>query len=171
MHRRGDKTFLKALMEKIRARVPNAILRTTLIVGFPGETEEDFNELMEFIKDVQFDHLGAFTYSREEDTVSYDYADQIDEKTKNARYKKLMEAQKKIAYARNKKRIGQSMTGLVVGHNKSSDTYLLRSGFNAPDDIDGKIVFSSPKPLRSGDIVTVKITGAFIYDLEGELED
>jgi len=171
MHRRGDKTFLKALMEKIRARVPNAILRTTLIVGFPGETEEDFNELMEFIKDVQFDHLGAFTYSREEDTVSYDYPDQIDEKTKNARYKKLMEAQKKIAYARNKKRIGQSMTGLVVGHNKSSDTYLLRSGFNAPDDIDGKIVFSSPKPLRSGDIVTVKITGAFIYDLEGELED
>ncbi|MCX5774893.1 MAG: 30S ribosomal protein S12 methylthiotransferase RimO [Firmicutes bacterium] len=168
MRRRGDKAFLRSLILKIRDKVPHAIIRTTLIVGFPGETEADFRELLDFVEDMKFDHLGAFTYSREEGTPSYKMSHQVSAKVKTERYQELMKLQSAIAYGNNKKRIGTTMTGLVVGHSKSNGTYQLRSGYNAPDDIDGKIVFTSPKNLALGDIVTVKITGAFIYDLQGE---
>ena len=169
MNRRGDKEFLLKLFNKIKSLVPNAILRTTLIVGFPGESEEDFNELIDFIKEVKFDHLGAFTYSKEEDTVSYDFENQIDEKIKNQRYKKVMITQKRISLSKNKKRIGEIHKGLVIDYDFESNSYQLRSHFNAPDNIDGSIIFKSSIPLEEGQVVKVKITSCDEYNLYGEI--
>ena len=169
MYRRGDKEFLINLFKKIRERVPNAVLRTTVMVGFPGETEEDVERLVEFIQDVKFDHLGAFTYSQEEDTPAASFPNQIDEEEKKKRLSKVMRAQQVVSYRQNKKHIGEVMEGMVIGNTDSG--YLLRSYWNAPDDVDGKITFSSNKELHNGDIVKVKITDAFIYDLTGELTD
>ena len=168
MHRRGDKVFLRNLFAKIRTRVPNAVLRTTVMVGFPGETEEDVDNLIEFMNEIKFDHLGAFTYSREEDTPSYNYPNQIDEDVKKNRFDKVMRAQRSISYKLNKNHIGEVMEGLVIG--KDGENYLLRSYWNAPDDVDGKIyINSNGKELKLGDIVKIKITSAFVYDLMGDL--
>ena len=169
MYRRGDKEFLLNLFKKIRDKVPNAVLRTTIMVGFPGESEEDVEHLIEFMKEVKFDHLGAFTYSQEENTPAADFPNQIDEAEKKKRLSKVMRTQQMISYRQNKKHIGEVMEGIVIGRNE--DGYLLRSYWNAPDDVDGKITFSSNKELHNGDIVKVKITDAFIYDLSGELID
>ncbi len=166
MNRRGNKEFLRNLFNKIKTKVPNAILRTTVMVGFPGETEEDVDNLINFIKEIGFDHLGAFTYSREEGTKSYNFKNQIDENTKKARLDRLMRAQQGVSYKRNKTHIGEIMEGLVVG--KEKEQYLLRSYWNAPDDVDGKIYFTSKEELNEGDIVKVKINEAFVYDLLGE---
>lgn len=166
MNRRGSKEFLRNLFNKIKTKVPNAILRTTVMVGFPGETEEDVDNLINFIKEIGFNHLGAFTYSREEGTKSYNFKNQIDENTKKARLDRLMRAQQGVSYKRNKTHIGEIMEGLVVG--KEKEQYLLRSYWNAPDDVDGKIYFTSKEELNEGDIVKVKINEAFVYDLLGE---
>lgn len=166
MYRRGDKEFLIKLFNKIRTKVPNAILRTTIMVGFPGETEEDVDNLIEFMKDIKFDHLGAFTYSQEEDTDAASLPNQIEECEKAKRKDKVMKAQQKISYQQNKKHVGEIMEGLVVGQD--NENYLLRSYWNAPDDVDGKIYFSSNKKLHIGDKVKVKINNAFVYDLMGE---
>ena len=167
MHRRGDKEFLRNLFKKIRDKVPNAVIRTTVMVGFPGETIEDVDNLIEFMKEIKFDHLGSFTYSREEDTPSYDYPNQVSEKDKEDRRNKVMKAQQKISYSLNKKHIGEEMEGLIIGKDK--DDYLFRSYWNAPDDVDGKIYIKSDHKLNIGDKVKVKITDAFVYDLMGEI--
>ncbi len=169
MHRRGNKKFLIDLFNKIKNRVPNAILRTTLIVGFPGETENDFDELLDFVKLIEFDHLGAFTYSREEGTESYKFPLQVDEKIKKARYRKIMSTQKKISLKKNKNRIGEIHEGLVINYDYEYDCYYLRSHFNAPDDIDGSIIFKSKLPLEEGSKVKVKITSCDSYNLYGEI--
>lgn len=171
MNRRGNKDLLINLFKKIKETVPNAILRTTLIVGFPGETDEDFDELVEFVKEVEFDHLGAFTYSREEGTRSYDFDNQVPESIKNKRYRKIMSVQKKISFKKNKTRIGEVHTGIVIDYNYENNVYYLRSHFNAPDDIDGSIIFKSDRSLSNGDIVKVKITSCDSYNLYGELID
>ncbi len=168
MYRRGDKEFLIKLFSKIRNKVPNAVLRTTVMVGFPGETEEDVDNLIEFMKEVKFDHLGAFTYSQEEGTPAASFPNQIDEEVKKKRLAKVMKAQQKISYALNKKHVDEVMSGMVIGQDEHGN-YLLRSYWNAPDDVDGKIFFTSPKPLQSGDIVKVKINSVFVYDMMGEL--
>ncbi len=167
MNRRGDKELLRQLFNKIKSKVPNAILRTTVMVGFPGETEEDVDNLIKFMEEVEFDHLGAFTYSREEGTKSFEFKNQINEKNKKKRLERVMHAQQRISYKRNKQHIGEIMEGLVVGKEKGQ--YLLRSYWNAPDDVDGKIYFSSNKDLKEGEKVKVKIDSAFVYDLQGEL--
>ena len=169
MYRRGDKEFLINLFNKIRSKVPHAILRTTLMLGFPGEKEEDVDQLIEFIKLVKFDHLGAFTYSQEEGTDAASFDNQIKEDVKKSRLDRVMKAQQKISYTQNKSHVGEIMKGLVIG--KENGNYLLRSYWNAPDDVDGKIYFTSEKELHNGDIVSVKITNAFVYDLMGELYD
>ena len=166
MYRRGDKEFLTNLFNKIRERVPHAILRTTVMVGFPGETEEDVDNLIKFMEEIKFDHLGAFTYSQEEGTPACDFDNQIPEEVKKERFNRVMKAQQKVSYQQNKKHVGEVMEGLVIGKDK--DNYLLRSYWNAPDDVDGKIYFSSEEPLNIGDKVKVKITNAFVYDLMGE---
>lgn len=167
MNRRGDKQFLIDLFNKIKSRVPNAILRTTIMVGFPNETNDDIDQLINFMQEVEFDHLGAFSYSKEEDTPSYNFKGQISEKKKKERLDKVMKAQSHISYQKNKKHIGEIMNGLVIG--KKGEFYLLRSYWNAPDDIDGQIMFTSHQKLSNGDYVKVKINNALIYDLSGEL--
>ena len=167
MNRRGDKEYLRNLFNKIRNKIPHAILRTTVMVGFPGENKEDFINLMKFIKEIKFDHLGAFKYSKEEGTASYNYPHQVSEKIKQERLDAIMELQQKISYEQNKKHINEIMTGLVVG--KEDNYYLLRSYYNAPDDVDGKILFSSDVPLNEGDKVKVLIKESYVYDLYGEL--
>ncbi|MDD6302063.1 MAG: 30S ribosomal protein S12 methylthiotransferase RimO [Bacillales bacterium] len=169
MNRRGDNKFLIDLFTKIRKKVPNAILRTTLIVGFPGETNEDFEILKDFIKKVKFDHLGTFTYSREEGTKSYDYIDQVDEEVKISRYNEIMKIQKRISLSRNKLQIGKIHEGIVLDYDSENDVYLLRSHWNAPDDIDGNIYFTSEEPLEEGKIVKVEITNCDHYNLYGQL--
>lgn len=169
MNRRGDKDFLRNLFTKIRNKVPNAVLRTTVMVGFPGETEEDVNNLIKFMEEIKFDHLGSFTYSREEDTPSFNFPNQIEESVKEERRQRVMKAQQKISYLQNKKHIGEIMEGLIIG--KEKDNYLFRSYWNAPDDVDGKIFVKSNHIVNLGEKVKVKITDAFVYDLMGELID
>lgn len=167
MNRRGDKEYLRNLFTKIRNKVPNAVIRTTVMVGFPGETEEDVENLKAFMKEIQFDHLGAFTYSKEEGTTSFNMPNQIDEETKKKRLDSVMKTQQSISYKRNKLHIGEVMEGLIVGMDK--DYYLFRSYWNAPDDVDGKIFVSSDEPLTLGDKVKVQIDEAFVYDLMGHI--
>ena len=167
MNRRGDKAYLTNLFNKIKTKIPNAVLRTTVMVGFPGETKQDFDNLLKFIEEVKFDHLGGFTYSKEEGTKSYDFPHQVRQATKQKRLDELMALQQKISYDLNKRHIGEIMNGLVVG--KENGYYLLRSYWNAPDDVDGKILFSSNEELKEGDIVNVKIKESYVYDLYGEI--
>ena len=167
MNRRGDKAYLTNLFNKIKNKIPNAVLRTTVMVGFPGETKQDFDNLLKFVEEVKFDHLGGFTYSKEEGTKSYDFPHQVRQATKQKRLDELMALQQKISYDLNKKHIGEIMNGLVVG--KENGYYLLRSYWNAPDDVDGKILFSSNEEFKEGDIVNVKIKESYIYDLYGEI--
>ena len=169
MLRRGSNASYQALIDKIRKEIPHSVLRTTYIVGFPGETDEDFVSLISFTKKNKFDHMGAFIYSKEDGTKAYDYPNQVNEALKKARLNKIMEVQKKISYQNNKNRINEIMSGIVIEYNPTNKVYSLRSYWNAPDDIDGKISFVSNKDLKIGDEVKVKITNAYIYDLFGEL--
>ena len=169
MNRRGDKEFLVNLFTKIKKKVPNAILRTTLIVGFPGETDEDFEELKEFVKTVKFNHLGTFTYSREEGTKSYSYDHQVPEEIKVQRYNEIMKIQKHISLMHNKKQVDKIHKGIVLDYHYQSDTYTLRSFWNSPDNIDGEIIFTSDRSLEEGQEVEVLITGYDHYNLYGEL--
>ncbi len=171
MHRRGNKEFLLDLFKKIRAKVPNAILRTTLIVGFPGETNADFQELIEFIKEVKFDKLGVFKYSPEDGTISATYDDQVDDDIKAKRYIEVVKTQEKIALECNKKHQGTVHKTLVTGYDYKKALYKGRSFAFAPDDVDGIIYFSSDKQLNEGDIVNVKIENYFIHDLLGKKVD
>ena len=158
---------LRNLFAKIRNKIPNAVLRTTVMVGFPGETGEDVDNLIKFMEEIKFDHLGSFTYSREEDTPSFNYPNQVSEEEKKKRMDKVMKAQQRISYRLNRKHIGEIMEGLVVG--KDHNNYLLRSYWNAPDDVDGKIFVNSDAPLKIGDKIKIRITDAFVYDLMGEV--
>ena len=167
MNRKDKKEDIVALMNKIRNKFERAIIRTTLIVGFPNETEEDFSELNEFIKENKFDHLGVFAYSREEGTAGDLMENQVEEEVKIARKEKIMNTQQKISYELNKKHVGEIMDAIVIGSHRNS--YLVRTYFNAPDDIDGNVYISSTRTLKLGEEVKVKITSASVYDLEGEL--
>lgn len=167
MNRRGDKQHLYNLFIKIRTKIPNAILRTTILVGFPGESEEDISNLLKFIEEIQFDHLGVFTYSKEEGTASYNFPNQIEEEIKQERKDKVMKLQQKISYRRNKNHIGEIMEGLIV--KKESNYYLFRSYWNAPDDVDGNIYVKADMALEIGQKVKVKITNAYVYDLLGRV--
>ena len=167
MNRKDKKEDIVALIKKIRNKFDRSIIRTTLIVGFPHETEEDFNELNDFIRENHFDHLGVFAYSKEEGTAGDLMDNQIEEDVKINRRDIIMKTQSKVSYDLNKKHVGEIMKGLVVG--KEGEEYLVRTYFNAPDDIDGNIYIKSPKPLKLGDEVEIKITSCSIYDLEGEL--
>lgn len=169
MGRRSNKEKIIALINEIRKEIPHAIMRSTYIVGFPGESEEDFNELVAFTEKVQFNHLGVFTYSKEEDTPSYDFEEQIDEDIKKKRYEIIMETQKKISYRNNRGLVGRVMDGLVTGYDLQSKTYRIRSYFNAPDGIDGNITLTSEKKLNNGDVVKIRILAPFVYDLYAEL--
>ena len=169
MNRRGNKQYLRQLFKKIRDKIPHAVLRTTVMVGFPGETKKDFEGLKDFIQEIGFDHLGAFKYSKEEGTLSYNFPHQVRESTKQARLDEIMELQQNISYRKNQEHIGEIMTGLIVG--EEDNQYLFRGYFNAPDDVDGKIYISKTKDLKLGEKVKIQIDNAFVYDLAGHLLD
>lgn len=170
MNRHGNKEGYLALIKKIKEAIPRAILRSTFIVGYPGETKEDFLELIDFISEVKFDHLGAFTYSKEEGTVAFNLPKQVNEKTKLARLKTLMNLQKKISFQKNKEHIGERMEALVVNDDPDLNYYLVRSYFNAPDGVDGNIYLLKQKDLKLGEVVHIKIVDCSEYDLFAELE-
>jgi ribosomal protein S12 methylthiotransferase len=136
------------------------------MVGFPGETEEDFTELCEFVKEARFDRFGAFTFSPEEGTAAADMPDQIDEQVKQDRYDAIMSIQLDIHEDLNEKKIGKRIEVLCEGFDPVAETYYGRSQADAPE-IDGKVYFSSKKKLSEGQFVTVKITEAIDYDLFG----
>ncbi|MFA6830439.1 MAG: 30S ribosomal protein S12 methylthiotransferase RimO [Bacilli bacterium] len=169
MGRRGTEQEIIDLIARFRKEVPESIIRTTVMVGFPGETEEDFQELLKMIKTIKFDHLGCFTYSSEEGTPGEKFKDQIDEEVKQQRYKAVMKEQKKVSYALNKKRLGKTYKCLVTGYDPETFTYSCVNNIYAPDDIDGKLSLYSKIPLNNGDLVEAKIVNAFVYDLEGEV--
>ena len=168
MNRRGDESSLRALIEKIRSKVPDITLRTTLITGFPGETEEQFTQLAQFVKDIKFDRLGCFPYSAEENTVAANMPDQIEEQTKVDRMESIMETQLAVNNEKNNEKIGKIFEVLIEGYDDYIRCYYGRSYADAPE-IDGKIFFISGRPLKIGDYVKVKINDTVEYDLLGEL--
>lgn len=168
MNRWGDEEKLEALFDHIREKVPGIILRTTLITGFPGETEEQFEKLAEFVKRVRFDRLGCFAYSREEGTKSYDFPDQIDEETAARRADIIMEQQMLISAENNEKLMGCELEAVVEGFDRFGECWFGRTAIDAPD-IDGKVFFTSEKPLEIGEYVKIRITEALDYDLIGEV--
>ena len=168
MNRWGDTEKLEALFAHIREKVPNIILRTTLITGFPGETKEQFEELAEFVKRVRFDRLGCFAYSREEGTKAYDFPDQIDEETAAHRADIIMEQQMLISCGNNEKLMDAEFTAVVEGFDKFGECWFGRTALDAPD-IDGKVFFTSETPLEIGDYVKIRITDTLDYDLIGEV--
>ncbi len=168
MLRRKDEVFHKELLYRIKKEIPEAIFRTTLITGFPGETEEDHLILKDFIKEFEFDRLGVFTYSKEEDTVAFDYDSEVDQETKERRYNELMSLQKKIARKKNKEQIHKTHHTIIEAYDPESKFYYGRSFAFAPDDIDGYIVFQSKKELVIGDDIDVYIKDSFGYDLIGD---
>ena len=157
----------KELVEKIRSKVPNIAIRTAFIVGYPGETEEQFNELYEFVKDVKFDKMGVFEYSREKNTVSYSMDFQIPAKIKKQRRNKLMKLQQKISREINEKYVGKTIPCIVEGYTDDG-VVMLRSEHDAPE-IDGMVYASSENPVVPGDIENVKIERADEYDLYGHI--
>ena len=171
MNREGNEEYLRALMTKIREKVPNVTIRTTLITGFPSETEEQFNQLADFVRDMRFDRLGCFPYSQEEGTKAAEMPDQLDEETKQRRADVIMEQQQIIMAQNNEKMIGKTIEVVTEGFDRYGECYFGRSAADAPD-IDGKIFFRSPeRKLTSGSFVKVNITETLDYDLIGEIEN
>ena len=168
MGRRGTGSDIKNLIRKLRNRIPDITIRTTLIVGFPGETEEDFSELYDFVKEYRFERLGVFTYSREEGTPAARMKPQINKKIKEKRLDSLMKLQKNISIECNKKRLNKIYKAIVEGVSDDGLFYCGRTGAEAPD-IDGVIYFASEEPLEAGDLVDVRILNVDEYDLIGEV--
>lgn len=166
MNRRGGRDAVLSAIKRLREGVPGITIRTTAIVGFPGETEEDFEELCSFIKEAKFDRFGAFAYSREEGTPAYDFPDQVDEQTKEDRYSVIMQTQADISEALNEKKKGKLITVLTEGYDPVSSAYYGRSAADAPD-IDGKVYFESHRKVKEGTFVKIRITDVLEYDLFG----
>lgn len=168
MRRRGGRDSMEHTIKSLREAIKDIVIRTTLIVGFPGETEEDFQNLLDFVEKTEFDRLGVFTYSAEEGTYAASMDNQIDEKTKKNRQETIMRRQMEISLKKNKKLIGKEIEAVV--EEKDGQDYLGRSRQDAPE-IDNGMVFKSSVLLKPGDIVKVKITDAFDYDLTGEMSE
>ncbi|MBV6712990.1 30S ribosomal protein S12 methylthiotransferase RimO [Paenibacillus chitinolyticus] len=167
MRRPGRDKDARELILKIRKRMPDAALRTSLIVGFPGETEEDFEHLVQFVKDVQFDRLGVFTYSMEEDTPASRLPGQVPDEVKEYRAAALMELQREISNRRGGRRLGEAVDVLIERYDGRSDVYIGRSQYDAPE-IDGE-VFVTGNNIGIGGVVKVRVTHSFEFDLSGEV--
>lgn len=170
MGRRTSKQQLVDIISKLREEIPDIMIRTTLITGFPGETQEDHEELMEFVNDMEFERLGVFTYSPEEDTPAAEMEDQIPEDVKEERRDELMELQQEISLDNGEKLIGKTVTAMVEGKVADENAYVGRTYGDAPG-VDGYIFINTGEVMMSGDFARVKVTGALEYDLIGEIED
>ena len=168
MGRRTSKEQLKTVIGKLRKEIPDICLRTTLITGFPGETKEQHEELMEFVDEMEFDRLGVFTYSPEEDTPAAEMPDQIPEEIKEERQAELMELQQDIAFDAAEDMIGKEVLVMIEGKVADENAYVGRTYKDAPG-VDGLIFINTEEELMSGDFAKVKVTGALEYDLIGEL--
>ncbi len=167
MNRHGDSAMIRDVVKKLRENIPDIVIRTTAIVGFPGESEEDFNQLCDYIAEAKFERFGAFTYSREEDTPAYDFDDQIEEQTKQDRYDIIMREQMNISDAYNNAQIGKTVRVLVEDFDPVSEAHYGRSYADAPE-IDGKVYFTAPRRILPGSFVDVKIEEVIDYDLFGK---
>ena len=171
MNRKGNGETIRSVIGKLRREIPGIVIRTTFIVGFPGETEEDFEELCDFVHETRFDKLGVFTYSREEGTPAYDLPDQIDEQVKMDRMDIIMRDQMEINESLNAEKLGKTVEVLYEDFDTVSQTHFGRTAADAPD-IDGKVYFKlrKKKTLTPGDFIKVRITEVLDYDLYGVLE-
>ena len=167
MNRHGGKSLIMQTVQKLRERVPDVVLRTTAMVGFPGETDEDFAELCEYVKEARFDRFGAFTYSAEEGTAAADFDGQVDEQVKQDRYDILMQTQLTVTEEKNESWLGRRVTVLCDGYDTVAEIHYGRSYADAPD-VDGRVYFASKKRIAAGEFVTVEIKEALDYDLVGE---
>jgi len=167
MARRTNREQIISTIEKIRSLMPDAAIRTSIIVGFPGETDEEFEELYEFVKSIKFDRMGVFSYSQEEDTPAASFDEQIDEDIKQQRLDKLMSLQQKISLEKNKEKIGTEMEILVEGYEEESFLFFGRSRYDSIG-VDSTVYFGACDDIEFGDIVKVKILDASEYDLTGE---
>lgn len=170
MGRRTDQKQIRDVIEKLRSRMDDICIRTTLISGFPGETQEDFEETYRFVNEMEFDRLGVFTYSAEEGTAAYDFEPKVDEDVAKSRRDELYELQQAIAYEAAEQMTGRKLRVIVDGYLPDDDVYVARSYKDAPD-IDGLVFVYSDRELVTGDMVTVEIKEAKEYDLEGVLTD
>lgn len=170
MGRRTTRAQLTATIEKLRKEIPDIVLRTTLITGFPGETEEDHQELMEFVDEMEFDRLGAFTYSPEEGTPAETMEGQLPEEIKEERRDEIMELQQEISLEKGNDRIGQELLVMIEGKVSGESAYIARTYGDAPK-VDGYIFVQTGELLMTGDFAKVRVTGALEYDLIGELAD
>ena len=168
MNRHGDGKMIREVLTKLRREIPDIVIRTTFIVGFPGETEEDFEELCHFIKEQRFDHAGVFTYSREEDTPAYDFPDQIDEQVKQDRMDILMRMQMDINEELNREKIGKIVDVVCEDYDPVAEVHFGRSTADAPE-IDGKVYFRSDTRIAPGTFVKVKVRRVVDYDLFGNV--
>jgi ribosomal protein S12 methylthiotransferase len=165
--RRGiDSNKTKALLRKIRDQVPGIAIRTTLIVGYPGETQDDFQEMLEFVKESRFDRLGVFTYSHEENTDAYNFDDDITEEVKQERANTVMALQEEISLELNQEKVGKELKVLV--DRLEGGIYFARSEFDSPEVDNEVLIETEDEHLRIGDFITVKITGASEFDLTAE---
>ena len=171
MNRRSSHEEVKAITDKIRKMFPNATLRTTLIVGFPGETQEDFDEMMDFVKEIQWDRMGAFTYSQEEDTPAYDMDGQVPQEIMDERLAQLMQVQEQISFEKNQAKIGSTVEVLVEEQEALTGRYRGRYQADAPDEVDGQVIFTADKDIPMGSFVRVKVTDARDYDLMGVCQE
>ena len=170
MGRRTNQSQLKEMVLKLRKEIPDICLRTTLISGFPGETEQDHVALMQFVDEIEFDRLGVFTYSQEEDTPASEFPEQLEEEVKLERQAEIMELQQEIAFEKAEAMIGKEVLVMIEGKVADENAYVGRTYKDAPN-VDGLIFVNTGRELMSGDFVKVSITGSYEYDLIGELTD
>lgn len=167
MNRRGDQALIRSVISKLRAEIPDVVIRTTFIVGFPGEGEEEFETLAEFVNEIEFDRLGVFTFSPQEGTPAYDMDDQVEDDVKTRRGEVIMQDQYSIMEEKNNEKIGKTYKVVVEDYDGYSDSYTGRTYMDAPE-IDGLVKFTSHKDLDIGDFVDVEIFDIEDYDLIGE---
>ena len=170
MNRRSNRAELLEVIGKLRREIPNITLRSTLIAGFPGETEEQFEDLCNFVKEVQFDRLGCFAYSAEENTVAAKMPNQLDEETKQRRADHIMELQAEVSAAREGEKDGTTYESICAGVDDETGMYLLRTKADCPE-IDGNVLTPADTPLETGAFYNVTITDADTYDLYGYAEE
>ena len=170
MGRRTDQQQLKEKIAMIRSKIPDICLRTTLITGFPGETQEDHEQSMAFVDEMEFDRLGVFTYSAEEDTPAASFPDQIEEEVKKDRQADIMELQQEIAFEKAEGMTGQDVLVMIEGKVADENAYVGRTYKDAPN-VDGLVFVNTDRELMTGDFVPVHITGSYEYDLIGEIKD
>ena len=170
MGRRTSNEDIRNIISRVRQEIPDICIRTTFITGFPGETLEDHETVMNFVDEMEFDRLGVFTYSPEEDTPAACFEDQIDEEVKKERQAEIMELQQEIAFEKAEAMVGKAVLAMIEGKVADENAYVGRTYKDAPN-VDGMIFINTDEELMTGDFVKVKITGSYEYDLIGEINE